>query len=46
VEFTREDCVWTAYSVDKTENSMDAERELVARYRVPEGEVELQDLTE
>jgi len=44
VKFTREDCVWTAYSVDKTENSTDAQRELVRRYRVPEGRVELQPL--
>jgi alkaline phosphatase D len=45
VEFTREDCTYVAYSVDKTENSPDADREVVVAYRVPDGEVELQDVT-
>jgi len=45
VEFTREDCTYVAYSVDKTEDSPDADREVVVAYRVPDGEVELQDVT-
>ena len=45
VEFTKEDCTWIAYSVDKTVNDESAERDLVAAYRVPEGEVLLQDVS-
>ena len=45
VEFGREECTYVAYSVDKTENSPDADRELVCAYRVPEGVVELEDVT-
>jgi alkaline phosphatase D len=46
VEFTREDCVWTAYGVDKTDDSDGADREVVARLRVPAGRPEIQDLTD
>ncbi|WP_281259271.1 alkaline phosphatase D family protein [Salinigranum rubrum] len=46
VEFTREDCTYVGYAVDKTVNSPDAEREVVTAYRVPEGRVELQDVTD
>ncbi|MDY6780433.1 MAG: alkaline phosphatase D family protein, partial [Halobacteria archaeon] len=45
VEFTRESCTYTAYEVDKTENSRDAQKSVVKRFRVPEGEVELEDVT-
>ena len=34
------------YSVDKTEDSADAERELLVAMRVPEGRIEIQDVTE
>jgi alkaline phosphatase D len=46
VEFTREDCTYVAYGVDKHENSMDAERDVIAAYRVPDEEVELIDVTD
>ncbi|WP_254824384.1 alkaline phosphatase D family protein [Haloglomus halophilum] len=46
VEFTREDCTYVAYGVDKHENAMDAEREVIAAYRVPDEEVELIDVTD
>jgi alkaline phosphatase D len=46
VEFTREDCTYVGYAVDKTENSPDADREVVTAYRVPEGDVVLQDVTD
>jgi len=45
LEFTRDDCTWVAYAVDKTVNHPDADREVVAAYRVPEGELKLQDVT-
>ncbi|MFB6297083.1 MAG: alkaline phosphatase [Salinirussus sp.] len=45
LEFTPEACTYTAYSVDKTDDSPDADREVVAAYRVPEGEVDLDDVT-
>jgi alkaline phosphatase D len=45
VEFTREDCTYVGYAVDKTENAPDADRHVVAAYRVPEGEVTLSDVT-
>ncbi len=46
LEFTREACTYRAYSVDKTTNAPDADRECVAAYRVPEGSVELEDVTD
>jgi alkaline phosphatase D len=46
VEFTREDCTYTAYSVDKLDDSPGADREVQVAYRVPDGEVELQDVTD
>jgi alkaline phosphatase D len=46
VEFTRDDCTYVGYSVDKTVNSPDAERDVVTAYRVPEGVVELEDVTD
>ena len=45
LEFDREACTYRAYSVDKTTNSPDADRDLVAAYRVPEGSVELEDVS-
>jgi alkaline phosphatase D len=45
VEFTREACTYSAYAVDKTDDSADAEKELLAAYRVPEGQVVLEDVT-
>ncbi|WP_435317145.1 alkaline phosphatase D family protein [Haloarchaeobius sp. TZWSO28] len=44
LELTPEDCVWTAWGVDRTENSADAEKTLLRRFRVPEGRVELERL--
>jgi len=46
VEFTDEACTYVGYAVDKTENSPDADRSVVAAYRVPEGEVVLEDVTD
>ena len=46
VEFTPDDCTYTAYSVDKTVNSPDAEKDVVAALRVPEGRVEIEERDE
>jgi alkaline phosphatase D len=46
LEFTREECRFVAYAVDKTENSPDADRELMVAYRVPEGVVNLEEITD
>jgi alkaline phosphatase D len=46
VEFTREDCTYVSYAVDKTVDSPDADREVVGAYRVPEGVVNLEDVTD
>ncbi|MFB6086987.1 MAG: alkaline phosphatase, partial [Haloarculaceae archaeon] len=46
VEFDRDECVYVGYSVDKTDDSPDADREVVAAYRVPEGVVDLEDVTD
>lgn len=46
LEVTRDEATWVAYSVDKTVNSPDAEREVVAAYRVPHGVVNLEDVTD
>jgi alkaline phosphatase D len=46
VEFTRDHCTYVGYAVDKTVNTPDADREVVAAYRVPEGVVELEDVTD
>jgi alkaline phosphatase D len=46
VEFTREDCTYVGYAVDKTVDSADADREVVVAYRVPEGVVNLEDVTD
>jgi alkaline phosphatase D len=46
VEFTRDACTYIGYAVDKTANDPDADRSVVTAYRVPEGEVELEDVTE
>jgi alkaline phosphatase D len=43
VEFTPEECTYTAYNVDKTVDSSDAEKEAVAALRVPEGRVEIDE---
>jgi alkaline phosphatase D len=45
VEFTREDCTYVGYAVDKTENTPDASRDVVVAYRVPDGDVRLDDVT-
>ena len=46
VEFTRDDCTYIGYAVDKTVDSPDADRSVVTAYRVPEGEVALEDVTD
>jgi len=46
VEFTREACTFVAYSVDKTQNSPDADREVLVAYRVPEGVTNLDEVTD
>jgi alkaline phosphatase D len=46
VEFTPDDCTYVGYAVDKTVDSPDADREVVVAYRVPEGAVELEDVTD
>jgi alkaline phosphatase D len=46
LEFDRDACTYRAYSVDKTVDSPDADRELVTAYRVPEGSVELNDVSD
>ncbi len=46
VEFTRDSCTYVGYAVDKTVNAADADREVVIAYRVPEGHVTLEDVTE
>lgn len=43
VEFTDEDCTYTAYAVDKTEDSRDANRDRLVVLRVPEGEVRIEE---
>lgn len=44
VEFTPDECTYTAYSVDKTTNAPDADRTVFARLRVPEGRVAIEEL--
>ena len=46
VEFTREDCTYVGYAVDKTDDSPDADRSVLTAHRVPRGEVTLQDVTD
>ncbi|WP_424016540.1 alkaline phosphatase D family protein [Halorientalis pallida] len=46
VEFTPDECTYVGYSVDKTVDSPDADREVVTAYRVPEGVVNLVDVTD
>ncbi|WP_135303042.1 alkaline phosphatase D family protein [Haloarcula amylovorans] len=46
VEFTREECTYVGYSVDKTVDSMDGDRSVVVAYRVPDGVVNLVDVTD
>ena len=44
--FERDECRFVAYAVDKTENSPDADREVMVAYRVPEGVVNLDEITD
>ncbi len=46
VEFTPEACTYVGYTVDKTVDSPDADREVLVAYRVPEGVVTLADVTD
>ena len=46
VEFTPSECRYLGYGVDKTEDSAEADAELIVAMRVPEGRVEIQDVTE
>jgi len=45
IEFSREECTYVGYTVDKTVDSPDADRSVLTAYRVPEGRVDLQDVT-
>ena len=44
VEFTDDAAVYTAYEVDRTVDAADAPKRLLRSYRVPEGEVEIEEL--
>ena len=44
IEFTDNAAVYTAYEVDRTRDSADTPKRVLRSYRVPEGEVELQEL--
>lgn len=44
VEFTRDECRYTGYSVDKRVNAPDAPKDVVTRLRVPDGEVDIEVL--
>ncbi|WP_254839195.1 alkaline phosphatase D family protein [Natronomonas marina] len=44
VEFTDDEAIYTAYEVDRTVDSADTPKRLLRSYRVPEGEVEIQEL--
>lgn len=44
LEFTRENCTYTAYGVDRTVDAADAPRTLLRTYRVPAGTYELEKL--
>lgn len=44
VEFTPEECTYTAYSVDKTVDSPNAEKRRLRTLRVPEGEVKIETI--
>jgi alkaline phosphatase D len=46
VEFTRDDCTYVGYSVDKSVPAPEADREVQVALRVPEGRVHLEDVTE
>jgi alkaline phosphatase D len=46
VEFTDDEAVYTAYGVDASVDSADAPKQRVKRYRVPEGEVTLEEIGE
>ncbi len=45
-EFSSDECIHTVYSVDKTVDSPDAEREALQTIRVPEGRVTIEELKE
>ena len=44
VDIGRDGCTYTAWDVDREDDSADADRRMLRRYRVPEGRVELQEL--
>ncbi|MGA9402910.1 PhoD-like phosphatase N-terminal domain-containing protein [Haladaptatus sp.] len=46
IEFTETDCEFTVYGVDADENSADAKKRTLAQYRVPDGELSLEALSE
>ena len=43
-EFTHEEATWSAYAVDDTVDEPDAPRALLRKFRIPEGEVTLEEL--
>ncbi|MFC7045197.1 alkaline phosphatase D family protein [Halobacteriaceae archaeon GCM10025711] len=46
VEFTPDACTFSVYAVDKTVPAPQADRELLKRFRVPEGDVVIEDVTD
>jgi hypothetical protein len=44
IEFTDDESVYTAYEVDRTVDAADAPKRLLRSYRVPSGEVRIQEL--
>lgn len=44
IEFTDDAAVYTAYGVDRTVDSADATKRLLRSYRVPEGEVQMEEV--
>jgi len=45
-EFTRDDCTFTTYAVDKTADPAVAENSILRRFRVPAGTTEITDVTD
>ncbi|OYR40233.1 alkaline phosphatase [Halorubrum sp. Hd13] len=46
LEFGHEECRYIGYAVDKTDDSPDADRDVLVAYRVPEGVIDLTDVTD
>ena len=46
MEFTPDACTYVGYAVDKTVDEPDADREVLAALRVPDGDVAIEDVTD